>query len=175
METSYVYPNKTVNSLRLLAEINAGGLAMQADYIDTVGGCVSVWFSDALSQADQTTLDAIVAAHVPVTLGEAQTARITQIQLDCETYILARYRQFTVVTLNTIGISASLNGLTNRRNYVLNFTNWFITINAYTANVCGAVSNANSLPAVAAVPFNIAGNTAPDPLVTIQAALAITT
>lgn len=56
---------KAVNSDQLTAEIRVSGIVTALDHIDTVGSSLMVFFKDALSGGDQTTLTALVTAHVP--------------------------------------------------------------------------------------------------------------
>lgn len=70
-DTAYNYV-KNVDPSQLTEEIQASAIATPLVRIDTTGkGAsmnVAVWFSDPLSAGDETTLDGIVAAHVPVLL-----------------------------------------------------------------------------------------------------------
>lgn len=64
METPYPF-TKTINDDQLLLEITAAGLAAPLR-IDTVDTSVSIVYADALSSGDESTLDTVVANHVPV-------------------------------------------------------------------------------------------------------------
>jgi hypothetical protein len=70
--TKYTY-EKTVASDRLTVEIQDSSITIALDHIDTYfdgegDACVDIYFKDALSASEQTTLDTIVADHVPTPL-----------------------------------------------------------------------------------------------------------
>jgi hypothetical protein len=59
------FPNQKVNSDSLIIEIDASSISVVLEYILTDGASDScdIWFESALSSAEETTLDGIVAAH----------------------------------------------------------------------------------------------------------------
>jgi hypothetical protein len=57
------FPNGKVNSDTLTVEIQDSSIVTALDKINTAGDVCDIWFKDALSSGDQTTLDAVVAAH----------------------------------------------------------------------------------------------------------------
>jgi hypothetical protein len=57
------FPNQKVNEALLIKEIDESAIATALDYINTEGNDCDIWFVDALSGGDQTTLDGLVAAH----------------------------------------------------------------------------------------------------------------
>jgi hypothetical protein len=69
--TGLTPPHTKPNSGRLKDDIRKSTIVTAEDYIDTDDGtqACDIWFKDALSQDDQTTLDAVVAAHsgIPMT------------------------------------------------------------------------------------------------------------
>lgn len=68
-ETKYTYtistdfPSAKVHGAKLKIEIEATDIVTALDRIDTLGDACDIWFKDALSAGDQTTLDGVVAAH----------------------------------------------------------------------------------------------------------------
>ena len=74
--TSYNY-TKLINSTQLTAEIQASPISVALDHIETSGTLDIIYFKDVLSDGDKTTLDSIVAAHVP---GPAIIAQPTNIE-----------------------------------------------------------------------------------------------
>ncbi len=68
-QTSYEYSilNDTINGVvdldGLIVEIEATDLSATFDYLSTHGDSMMVWFTDALSGADQTSLDSLVYSH----------------------------------------------------------------------------------------------------------------
>lgn len=61
---------KAVDTARLDQEIRTSSIITALDYISTVGTAVDIWFKDALSGPDQTTLSSLVTAHVNAPLPE---------------------------------------------------------------------------------------------------------
>jgi len=67
--TAYTYsisedfPNGKVNPSTLAEQIEASSIVIALDHIETNGDDCDIWFKAALDQADQTTLNGIVAAH----------------------------------------------------------------------------------------------------------------
>ena len=57
------FPNQKVSSDRLTKEIQASSIVTALDYIETSGDDCDIWFKDALSTSDHTTLDTVVANH----------------------------------------------------------------------------------------------------------------
>ncbi len=57
------FPNQKEDTDRLTQEIADSAIVTALDYIDTAGDDCDIWFVDALSGGDQTTLDTIVANH----------------------------------------------------------------------------------------------------------------
>jgi len=57
------FPNQKVNTTSLTIEINESSIITALDHINTSGDVCDVWFVDALSGAEETELDAVVAAH----------------------------------------------------------------------------------------------------------------
>jgi hypothetical protein len=57
------FPNHKVSSDRLTIEIQLSSISVALDRIDTAGDECDIWFKDVLPGADQTTLNATVAAH----------------------------------------------------------------------------------------------------------------
>ena len=65
------FPGAAVNTTNLTTEIQASSIATALDRIDTAGDVIDIWFKDALSTADKTTLDndatapsgGLIAAH----------------------------------------------------------------------------------------------------------------
>ena len=72
MPTPYTYsiqndfPQSTVNSDLLTVEINNAAITPILESVGTAGDVCTVWFSSALSGPEETTLDAVVAAHLPI-------------------------------------------------------------------------------------------------------------
>lgn len=65
--TKYSY-TKNVNSDKLTREIVNSAIVTALSHIDTAGTALDVWFDDALSGGDETILNGLVTAHVPVAL-----------------------------------------------------------------------------------------------------------
>jgi hypothetical protein len=67
--TKYTYSisgdtaNGKVYSPTLVAEIEASSIVTSLEQVETTGDVLDIWFADALSAGDQTTLDGVVAAH----------------------------------------------------------------------------------------------------------------
>jgi len=67
--TNYQYsiaddtPDGSVDSSRMLVEIGNADIDTDFQRIDTVGDVLDIWFVDALSGAEETTLNGLVAAH----------------------------------------------------------------------------------------------------------------
>jgi len=75
--TKYIYsiasdfPGAAANTTKLQTEIQASSIVTALDRIDTAGDVLDIWFKDALSTADKTTLDndatgpsgGLIAAH----------------------------------------------------------------------------------------------------------------
>ena len=57
------FPNRKVATDRLAQEIQSSSIVTALDRIDTSGDDCSVWFKDALSAGDKTTLGGLVAVH----------------------------------------------------------------------------------------------------------------
>jgi len=62
MDTEYDFV-QTVNTQQLVDEINTAGLPA-ADYINTSGNCVSIFYVNPLTTDQQSTLTTVVANHV---------------------------------------------------------------------------------------------------------------
>jgi len=81
MSTKYVYPvSDTANDLvdvgSLTQEIADSTIAIALDYIAVDGVDVDIWFKAAISGAEETTLDGIVAAHTGEPLPDVQDVSI---------------------------------------------------------------------------------------------------
>jgi hypothetical protein len=57
------FPDAAINSTKLTSEIGASSIVTALDRIDVSGDVVDVWFKDALSSGDETTLDGLPANH----------------------------------------------------------------------------------------------------------------
>lgn len=64
------FPNHKVAIDRLTQEIQASSIVTALDYISTADDDCDIWFKDALSVGDETTLDGIVATHSGVPLPQ---------------------------------------------------------------------------------------------------------
>jgi hypothetical protein len=70
--TKYTYSiatdtiNSAVNLVTLEVEINEASLGQELSHTSTSSDVLDIWFLDALSGADETTLDGVVAAHTAV-------------------------------------------------------------------------------------------------------------
>lgn len=68
-ETQYTYsiitdfPNQKLSSDRLSYEIQKSSITISLDYINTSGNDVFIWFKNALSVIEKTTLDELISAH----------------------------------------------------------------------------------------------------------------
>jgi len=75
------FPGGVVNTTNLSDEIQASSIVTALDRIDTAGDVIDIWFKDALSTADKTTLDAdtsgpaggLIAGHDGAPLVEEAT------------------------------------------------------------------------------------------------------
>ena len=68
----------TINTDQLTTEIVGAAIAPNLVFITVDGDDVDIRFDDALSAGEQTTLDNVISAHVPVTVVE--TTKIVQIE-----------------------------------------------------------------------------------------------
>jgi hypothetical protein len=75
--TSYAFPATTVDCDRLTQEIRDSAILTALDHIDVLGPDVTIWFKDALSETDESILDALVAAHIPTPLPENAIQNVT--------------------------------------------------------------------------------------------------
>jgi hypothetical protein len=71
--TTYSY-TKATDIPRLTLEISASSIVTALDHMNLTGTALGVVFKDALSDADKTTLDALVAAHSGLPLPAANLA-----------------------------------------------------------------------------------------------------
>lgn len=72
------FPNHIVATDRLTLEIGQSSIITALSFIATSGDNCDIWFKDVLSGGDQTTLNAVVAAHSGQPLsGQAVTSSIT--------------------------------------------------------------------------------------------------
>lgn len=79
------FPGGAVNTSNLQTEIQASSIVTALDRIDTAGDVIDVWFKDALSAADKTTLDndttgpsgGLIAAH-----DNSVTVNISKTEID---------------------------------------------------------------------------------------------
>jgi len=78
-DTEYDYTVSPVAIDSLTQQIQQSSITTALDYINILGSAVSIFFKAALSSADKTTLDAVVAAHtgVPLPSNTAQLVDIT--------------------------------------------------------------------------------------------------
>jgi hypothetical protein len=69
------FPNQKVAPLALTNEINDSSIITSLSHINTASDDCDIWFTDALSSGDETTLDGLVSAHQgdPV-IGETATS-----------------------------------------------------------------------------------------------------
>jgi hypothetical protein len=98
-KTKYTYsvsgdfPNGKVATDRLTEEIQESTIITALDYITVYGDDCDIWFKDALSAGDQTTLDGIVAAHSGEPLEpDAVPVQLPQARFDTD------QKQVTVIT-----------------------------------------------------------------------------
>jgi hypothetical protein len=68
----YTY-TKEADLGRLTQEIQTSSITIVLDYINSEGTILDIYFKAALSEAEETVLDAIIAAHVPTPLPEQAT------------------------------------------------------------------------------------------------------
>jgi hypothetical protein len=61
--TKYTFTKSPVSPNGLTDEIRASSIVTALDHISTVGSTVDIWFKDALSEGDQTTLATLVTNH----------------------------------------------------------------------------------------------------------------
>ena len=88
--TEYVYsvstdfPNSKVNTDKLTYQIDASSIVTALDRIDVIGDACNIWFKDALSSGDETTLDGIVAAHDgnPLVTTDSTIIRVKETDTD---------------------------------------------------------------------------------------------
>lgn len=71
------FPNAKVNTSTLSTEIVASDIAEDLARIDTEGDDCDIWFDNALSGGDETTLDGIVAAHAGEPMHSANLTATT--------------------------------------------------------------------------------------------------
>ena len=71
------FPNHEINEDRLIQEITASAITIAFDHIGTSGDVCDIWFKAELPSADQTALDALVAAHSGAPLPEKAVAITT--------------------------------------------------------------------------------------------------
>jgi hypothetical protein len=57
------FPNDAVAIEKLVVEIDDSSITTALDHVETAGDVCDIWFDDALSGGDETTLDGLVAAH----------------------------------------------------------------------------------------------------------------
>ena len=62
------FPNHKVNSAALIFEISSSAIVTAPDHVDTEGDVCDIWMKAALSEGDETLLDAVVAAHMGASL-----------------------------------------------------------------------------------------------------------
>lgn len=74
------FPNQKVASLSLTNEINDSSIVTPLSHINTAADNCDIWFTDALSSGDETTLDGIVAGHQgnPVIGETAETVKVVE-------------------------------------------------------------------------------------------------
>lgn len=72
--TGLVSPYIRPDTDRLTQEIRESAIVTALDYINTSGDDCDIWFKDALSSGDQTTLDSLVAAHTGEPLNDGEFA-----------------------------------------------------------------------------------------------------
>lgn len=63
--TKYSF-NKSVDIPSLVIQIQASSIVTVLDHIDVTGDETDVWFKDALSDADQSTLNSVMANYAPI-------------------------------------------------------------------------------------------------------------
>ncbi|MGW8289041.1 MAG: hypothetical protein ACWGNP_02100 [Candidatus Bathyarchaeia archaeon] len=73
------FPNEAVDTARLTQEIQASSIVTALDYINTSGDDCDIWFKDALSAGDQTTLGTVVGAHSGEALADSMAVTISDL------------------------------------------------------------------------------------------------
>ena len=100
--TKYTYSisgdtlNGIVDSSRLTQDIQSAAITIALDRIDTSGDVLDIWFKTAITEGEETVLDAVVAAHTGEPLPG--TTEITTVQDDHDITVTRRFqpKQFEI-------------------------------------------------------------------------------
>jgi hypothetical protein len=102
MPTLTSYPFQQAYDIpSLTTEIQASSIVTVLDHIDVTGTMTDVWFKDALSTADQTTLNAVVAAYTYIPPAAPAPIKTIQI-LGADTLSLSPFGALISPAANTL-------------------------------------------------------------------------
>lgn len=93
------FPQNSVDSDLLIIEIGNSSIVTGFLYVSTSGDSCVIWFSSALSGAEETTLDAIVAAHQPQVAPEAVIDLKNDVVVDVTWADFKKYLDGTIASL----------------------------------------------------------------------------
>ena len=78
-DSEYDYTISPLAIDSLTQQIQQSSIVTALDYINALGSATTIFFKAALSDADKTTLDAVVAAHTGIPLVQNQASKVIQI------------------------------------------------------------------------------------------------
>jgi len=101
------FPNAKVNIDSLTDEIQASTITVALDYINVAGDDCDIWFKAAITGAEETTLDGIVAAHTGAATVDQQLVHVAEDKSGCNAHYQCRGVSFDVPAQQTGSVELS--------------------------------------------------------------------
>lgn len=145
---------------------------------DTVGGVdgfdILTFFSAPLSGDSQSLLTAIVSGYM-TSVPVAKMKKLAELKTTIQNYIEAHYDILTRQQLLSLYTLSKFDSLTNRAAYIRPGLDWINSIIFYATTASAAIQAFTVFGDVSNYVIDVGSNVSPDPLLTVGAAILIST
>lgn len=150
-------------------------LETASDTVEGVDGFdITVFFTAPLSGPAQTLLAGLMSTYM-TSVPVAKMKKLAALQITAQDYIELRYPLLTRIQLMNLYTLAKFDTLTNRAAYIRPGIDWINSIVTYSISASTAIQALSTYSAVQDYVVDITGNVSANPLLTVGAAVSITT
>lgn len=146
-----------------------------SDTIEGVDGFdISVFFSAPLSESAQTLLTGLMSGYM-TSVVVAKMKKLSSLKLTIQNYIEAHYDILTRQQLLSLYTLAKFDSLTDRAAYIRPGLDWINSIIAYASTSATAIQALTQFTDINNYTIDVNANVSADPLLTVGAAILIST
>lgn len=150
-------------------------LETNSDTVEGINGYdLTVFFTAALSSDAQTLLSGLMATYM-TSVSVAKMKKLTSLNKLVQDFIEAHYPTLTRIQFMNLYMLARFDGLTDRADYIRPGLDWLNSILSYAVSTSSAIKALTVFSDVNSYVIDIAGNVSADPLLTVGAAISIST